>query len=103
MDNKKQKVLLELSKLNARRSLNGYRYIIEAICIYIDSPVCNITKDIYPVVAELFDTTAARVERAIRHLISTLDPKLQYNNKEFIARIAEKIWLQEDFNNNENF
>ncbi len=71
----------------------------------------SVTKELYPRVAEMFDTTAARVERAIRHaieiawtrgnikLLNTLfgytvsSEKGKPTNSAFIARIADKIRL----------
>lgn len=51
--------------------VKGYRYIRHAIILaindydYIDTITCRL----YPDVAKAFDTTAPRVERAIRHAI----------------------------------
>ena len=52
-------------------NIRGYTYIREAILLVIaESTLLNsVTKELYPRVAEVFDTTAARVERAIRHAI----------------------------------
>jgi two-component system response regulator (stage 0 sporulation protein A) len=76
--------------------------------MYID----NITFGLYPQLAAAFDTTAARVERAIRHLVevtwtrgdmevlmryfgNTVSPeKGKPTNGEFIARITNIIKLR---------
>lgn len=61
-------ILLELGSPD---HLMGYPYVIQAIKLVIESRkyINNITFGLYPQLAAQFDTTAARVERAIRHLI----------------------------------
>lgn len=72
----------------------------------------SVTKMLYPEVARQFDTTASRVERAIRHAIEiawdrgnldTLNSFFGYTvntckgkptNSEFIALITDKLRLQ---------
>ena len=72
----------------------------------------SITKQLYPSIAQKFDTTPSRVERAIRHAIEvawgrgnmdTIDALFGYTihagkgkptNSEFIALIADKIRLE---------
>ena len=60
-----------LLELGAPDHLVGHPYTVQAIALvvqdrtYIDS----ITFGLYPQLAVIFDTTASRVERAIRHLI----------------------------------
>ena len=51
--------------------IKGYQYLREAILIAVaDMDVINaVTKVLYPEVAKRFNTTASRVERAIRHAI----------------------------------
>ena len=103
-----RQILLELG---APDHLVGHPYVIYAITLvaedrtYID----NITFGLYPQVAAHFDTTASRVERAMRHLIEVtwtrgdLDVLDKYfgntisvdkgkpTNGEFIARIANVV------------
>ena len=73
----------------------------------------NITFGLYPQIAAKFDTTASRVERAIRHAIEvawdrgdleTLQKYFGYTvsnvkgkptNSEFIAMIADRLQLQQ--------
>ena len=75
-----------------------------------DMDVLNaVTKVLYPTVAKMHQTTASRVERAIRHAIEvawsrgkldTLDELFGYTvkgkptNSEFIALIADTIRLE---------
>lgn len=51
--------------------IKGYQYLRMAVKLAISQPdiVNSITKKLYPTVAEYFDTTASKVERAIRHAI----------------------------------
>ena len=98
-----------------RDSIKGYQYLREAILIAVaDMDVINaVTKVLYPEVAKRFNTTASRVERAIRHAIEvawdrgdleTLQKYFGYTvsnvkgkptNSEFIAMIADRLQLQQ--------
>ena len=51
--------------------IKGYQYLREAIVMTVENmEVINaVTKVLYPEVAKRFNTTASRVERAIRHAI----------------------------------
>lgn len=51
--------------------IKGYQYLRMAVKLAINQPdiVNSITKKLYPTVAEYFDTSASKVERAIRHAI----------------------------------
>ena len=51
--------------------IKGYQYLRHAVKLAINEPdlVNNITKKLYPSVAEYFSTTPSKVERAIRHAI----------------------------------
>ncbi len=94
--------------------IKGYQYLREAIIRTVeDMDVINaVTKVLYPEVAEKFGTTPSRVERAIRHAIEvawdrgdveTLQRFFGYTvsgikgkptNSEFIAMIADRLYLQ---------
>ncbi len=91
--------------------IKGYYYLRESILMVIaDHTILSaITKQLYPGVAKKYDTTASRVERAIRHAIEVawdrgnvevLENYFGYTinssrgkptNSEFIAMIADKI------------
>lgn len=93
--------------------IKGYQYLREAIVISVlDMDVINaVTKVLYPEVAKRYNTTASRVERAIRHAIEvawdrgdleTLQKYFGYTvsnvkgkptNSEFIAMIADRLQL----------
>ena len=94
--------------------IKGYQYLREAIMIAVDDmDVINaVTKVLYPEVAKRFNTTASRVERAIRHAIEvawdrgdleTLQKYFGYTvsnskgkptNSEFIAMISDRLVLE---------
>ena len=94
--------------------IKGYQYLREAILMSVnDMDMLNcITKVLYPTIAKKFQTTASRVERAIRHAIEVawsrgkvevIDELFGYTvnngkgkptNSEFIALIADKIRLE---------
>lgn len=103
-----REILLELG---APENLLGHPYMVEAILLVVEDRtyIDNITFGLYPQVAAHFDTTAARVERALRHLLEVtwnrgdLDVLQHYfgntvsswkakpTNSEFIARIANVV------------
>ena len=94
--------------------IKGYQFLREAIKMAIDNPeiINSITKKLYPEVAERFDTSPSKVERAIRHAIevawnrgkieniNSLFGVRVYNhnekptNGEFIALVADKMLLE---------
>lgn len=94
--------------------IKGYQFLREAIKMAIDNPevINSITKELYPSIAERFDTTASKVERAIRHAIevawsrgkieninSIFGVKVYSNNEkptngEFIALVADKMLIE---------
>ncbi|MFA5450082.1 MAG: sporulation initiation factor Spo0A C-terminal domain-containing protein [Clostridia bacterium] len=51
--------------------IKGYQFLREAVkqSVKIPAMINNITKQLYPAVAEKFDTSPSKVERAIRHAI----------------------------------
>jgi len=101
-------------ELGAPEHLMGHEYAVEAILLVVESRtfIDNITFGLYPTLAAKHDTTASRVERAIRHLIETIwlrgDPEILFGyfgntissekgkptNGEFIARIANIVKLR---------
>ncbi len=60
-----------LHKIGVPPHIKGFQYIREAILMVYEDANClsKVTKIIYPGIAEKFDTTASRVERAIRNAI----------------------------------
>lgn len=94
--------------------LKGYDYIREAAIISIADieKLYGVTKILYPTIAKKYNSTASRVERAIRHAIEvawergnqqavekifgyTISAnKGKPTNSEFIAMIADKIKLE---------
>ena len=102
-----------IQQLGVPAHIKGYQYIRDAITMVIDDmdTINSITKLLYPTVAKHYNTTASRVERAIRHAIEVawdrgnpevlneffgytiLGSKGKPTNSEFIALIADKIRL----------
>ncbi len=60
-----------LHELCVPAHIKGYRYLADAILLVYNDPslLGNITKKLYPNIAKRYNTTASRVERAIRHAI----------------------------------
>ncbi|WP_335870635.1 sporulation transcription factor Spo0A [Bacillus sp. 2205SS5-2] len=94
--------------------IKGYLYLREAISmVYNDIELLgSITKVLYPDIAKKYNTTASRVERAIRHAIEVAwsrgniesisslfgytvsMTKAKPTNSEFIAMVADKLRLE---------
>ena len=94
--------------------IKGYQFLREAIKMAISNPeiINSITKKLYPSIAEKFDTSSSKVERAIRHAIevawnrgkieninSLFGVKVYSDNEkptngEFIALVADKMLLE---------
>ncbi|MGV8982402.1 sporulation transcription factor Spo0A [Clostridium sp.] len=94
--------------------IKGYMYLREAITMVVNDIelLSAVTKELYPSIAKKFNTTASRVERAIRHAIEvawgrgqveTINKIFGYTihnakgkptNSEFIAMVADKLRLQ---------
>ena len=94
--------------------IKGYQFLREAIKMAIDNPeiINSITKKLYPSIASRFETTASKVERAIRHAIevawnrgkieninSLFGIRVYSNNEkptngEFIALVADKMLIE---------
>ena len=94
--------------------IKGYQYLRDAISLVVANMdlLGAVTKELYPTVASMNNTTPSRVERAIRHAIElawnrgkleTLDALFGYTvqndkgkptNSEFIAIIADKLRLE---------
>lgn len=93
--------------------IKGYMYLRDAISLVISNMeyLNSVTKMLYPKIAEKYNTTPSRVERAIRHAIEVAwsrgrtevlnelfgytinDEKGKPTNSEFIALIADKLRL----------
>ena len=103
-----------LHDLGIPSHIKGYQYIREGISIVYNNPetIAGITKELYPELANKFDTTTSRVERAIRHAIEvswnrgdwdlmedifghSVDiDKAKPTNSEFIVTVADKLKLE---------
>ncbi|MBQ6065300.1 MAG: sporulation transcription factor Spo0A [Clostridia bacterium] len=103
-----------MHELGVPAHIKGYQYLRYAIVLSVEDPklMSSVTKVLYPTIAERFDTTASRVERAIRHAIEVawdrgdvdvLNSYFGYTiqvsrgkptNSEFIAMIADRLRLK---------
>ena len=103
-----------LHELGVPSHIKGYQYIREGISLVYKNPeiVGGITKELYPEIADKYDSTVSRVERAIRHAIEvswnrgnwelmedifghSVDiDKAKPTNSEFIVTIADKLRLE---------
>ena len=126
LDNKKEGKSIDLASNNIKSSITktlhdlgipshikGYQYIRDGVEIIFDRPdiIGGITKELYPELADKFETTVSRVERAIRHAIEvswnrgdwdlmeelfghSVDiDKAKPTNSEFMVTIADKLRL----------
>jgi len=100
-----------LLELGAPDHLLGHSYVVQAVLLVLHDRmyIRNITFGLYPQLAARFDTTASRVERAIRHLVevtwsrgdlkvleryfgNTVSPeKGKPTNGEFVARLSNVV------------
>ena len=94
--------------------IKGYQYLREAIMMVVNNIdiINQITKQLYPEIAQKYHTTPSRVERALRHAIEVAwsrgkmdtiyslfgytinSGKGKPTNSEFVALIADKIRLE---------
>ena len=101
-----------IHQLGVPAHIKGYQYIRSAIMMVVENmDLLNfITKQLYPEIAKAYNTTASRVERAIRHSIEVAwsrgkpevmneifgytihTGKGKPTNSEFIAMVAEAIF-----------
>lgn len=94
--------------------IKGYQFLREAIKLAIAQPeiINSITKKLYPTIAQKYDTSASKVERAIRHAIEVAwnrgkieninnlfgikvySSNEKPTNGEFIALVADKMLIE---------
>ena len=95
-------------------NLSGYSYLKESIKLAMTEPraINSITKILYPRVADKFNTTSCRVERAIRHALEVAFNKGRMivlndifglnifneheipTNSEFVALVADRLAIE---------
>ena len=94
--------------------IKGYSFLREGVKMAVENPdiINNITKKLYPMIGEKYQTTASKVERAIRHAIEVAWNRGRIENinnilgvrayigadkptnGEFIALVADKMLLE---------
>lgn len=102
-----------LHEVGVPAHIKGYQYLRDGIMMCVNEPemLNSVTKILYPTIAKKNNTTASRVERAIRHSIEVAwnrgnmdmvyelfgytinSGKGKPTNSEFIAMISDKIRL----------
>lgn len=116
--NKEKNLEVEITNLihdiGVPAHIKGYQYLRDAITMVANNMdiINQITKTLYPTIADRYDTTPSRVERAIRHAIEiawsrgkveTMDAIFGYTinnikgkptNSEFIAMLADKLRIE---------
>ena len=74
--------------------IKGYQFLREAVKMVIDNPdiINRITKELYPGIGKHFNTTASKVERAIRHAIEVAwnRGRIESLNATFGCRVCTK-------------
>ncbi len=74
--------------------IKGYQFLREAVKMVIDNPdvINRITKELYPGIGRRFNTTASKVERAIRHAIEVAwsRGRIETLNRAFGCKVASK-------------
>ena len=112
-DDLERRIFKFQTQLGIRSNIKGYNYIKTAITLaYNDSTILeSVTKRLYPDIAKIYNTTASRVERAIRHAIETAwmngnvdvindifgysvcADKAKQTNSEFIAHVVNAMQM----------
>ncbi|MEY7999464.1 sporulation transcription factor Spo0A [Clostridium sp. Mt-5] len=110
----KQEITNIIHEIGVPAHIKGYMYLREAITMVVNNMelLSAVTKELYPSIAKQYNTTASRVERAIRHAIEvawsrgqveTINKIFGYTihndkgkptNSEFIAMVADKLRLK---------
>lgn len=108
-----QEITKLLHSLGIPSHIKGYLYIRDSIYLMFENPklIGGITKELYPNIANKYETTSSRVERAIRHAIEVSWNRGDYDlmeeifghsvdydkakptNSEFIVTLADKLRL----------
>jgi len=103
-----------ICKIGVPAHIKGYTFLREAISMVVTDIdlISVVTKELYPAIGEKYNTTASRVERAIRHAIEvawgrveveTINTFFGYTihsykgrptNSQFIAMVADKLRLE---------
>ncbi len=114
-DNIEEKISKVFLAIGIPAHIKGYHFLREAIKMVVeDSDIINrITKELYPGIADKFNTTPSKVERAIRHAIDVawnrgrvenINQLFGYvvygkndkpTNGEFIALVADKLSMEQ--------
>ena len=101
-----------LNSMSITASIKGYHFIREGVIMVIENEgaIFSVTKGLYPDIAKKYNTTAGKVERAIRHAVETAwkrsgkkvycemagyDSQVKPTNSQFIATMSEYIRVRQ--------
>lgn len=101
-----------LNSMSITASIKGYHFIREGVMMVIENEgaILSVTKGLYPDIAKKYNTTAGKVERAIRHAVETAwkrsgkkvycemagyDSQVKPTNSQFIATMSEYIRVRQ--------
>ena len=87
-----------LHELGIPAHIKGYQYLRDAIAMSVEDQemMSSVTKILYPAIAKRNQTTASRVERAIRHAIEVawgrgkMEPSMKFS---VIQSVPERVSL----------
>lgn len=105
-----------IQQMGVPAHVKGYQYLRDSIVAVINdvSLLGAVTKELYPMIAQKYNTTSSRVERAIRHAIELAWDRgnIEFMNKffgytinvdrgkptnsEFIAMVADKLRISDN-------
>ena len=83
-----------LHQIGVPAHIKGYQFLRTAVKMVVDNPdmINRITKELYPSIGKCYNTSASKVERAIRHAIEVAwsRGRIDTLNKAFGCRVATK-------------
>lgn len=115
LDDLEVQVTRVIQQMGVPAHVKGYQYLRDAIIMVTEEVnlLGAVTKELYPLIAEKYNTTASRVERAIRHAIElawdrgNIEVITRFfgytismergkpTNSEFIAMVADRLRIGE--------
>lgn len=90
--NLKQNIRTMLMQMGMPSNIRGFTYMIDAIAIVYEDPTALecVVKGLYVDIANANNTTASKVERALRHFnVCATNSGLYTKHKEFVAQIGK--------------
>lgn len=84
-----KEIIILLNRLGVPAHIKGYKYIMEAIVLCQSNNDIRMTKELYPILANKYNDTPSRVERAIRHAVETTfnKPRINHSFYDFVNEV----------------